>query len=70
MCLLLDHGAKVDAAGEYENRPLHLACSAGHVRVVSKLIQHGASVVAKNSFGNSPVDMATNPNIRRVVSIC
>lgn len=67
--MLLEHGARIDAAGEYENRPLHLACSAGHQKVVSKLLQQGASVTAKNSFGNSPLDMATNSNIRRMVSV-
>lgn len=39
--LLIDAGAEVNAPGEFDRTPLHMACSWGHCDMVQFLHQHG-----------------------------
>ena len=44
---LLAAGAELDARGEYGNRPLHLAASRNHERIVSIMLQVGRGGAAR-----------------------
>ena len=48
--LLIQHGANVDAADVFGNRPLHEAVCHG-LNVVHLLVQHGANLNVQNIDG-------------------
>ena len=48
---LLDHGARIEAAGEGGNTALHYAAKMGHIGLVELLLKNGADVNLKNKFG-------------------
>lgn len=58
LALLLEHGAKVDAAAYNNNgpnTPLHYAARHGHVRCVELLLTHGADWKCSNKYGETPL---------------
>ncbi len=56
--LLLEHGAKVDAAGEAGSTPLMMAAGYGYTALVEHLLEHGASVTRQDGDGNDALDHA------------
>jgi ankyrin repeat protein len=56
---LLSVGADVNTKNNYGNKPLHWACSRGHVQVFKELVEHGADTEAKNSNGWTPLHWAS-----------
>ncbi len=56
--LLLDCGAKLDAADTYGKTALHAAATQGQYDVVRFLVNAGANVRARNFVGNTPLDSA------------
>ena len=53
--LLLDGGAKIDAANDYGITPLSLACENGAATMVSHLIAAGARPDVARSTGETPL---------------
>lgn len=41
---LIDHGANVNAENEAKNKPLHIACTYGHIDIVKFLVENGADI--------------------------
>ncbi len=56
--LLLEKGAKVDAADTEGNTPLHWAARLGHLDIARLLLEHGAAVDRANQQGERPVLLA------------
>jgi ankyrin repeat protein len=57
--LLLDHGADLQAHGDWKNwTPLHWAAYRGHAAVVELLLARGADPLAVDEEGQSPHDLA------------
>jgi ankyrin repeat protein len=56
--LLLQHGAKVDAATTDASTALHKAAWQGHAHLVMILLAHGADQALKDSFELTPLDKA------------
>ena len=50
----------VNCADENGDRPLHLACAAGHVQVVNMLLTYNAVVGARNEIGRTPLHVAAS----------
>ena len=67
MRLLLEHGANVEAKGEYGNTPLILAACHGHKAVVRLLLEHGANCDATNREGYTAYDCAKKTSIRQLL---
>jgi hypothetical protein len=55
--LLLDNGADINMVSNFENYPIAMAASEGHMEVVKVLLQRGANVCFKTSAG-TPEDTA------------
>jgi len=55
--LLIQHGANLDAADMFGNRPLHDAVCHG-LKVVQLLVQHGAKLNVQNIDGKTPLHIA------------
>ncbi|EEH55292.1 uncharacterized protein MICPUCDRAFT_19380, partial [Micromonas pusilla CCMP1545] len=51
---LLSHGADVNAVGELDNTPLHVACANHHLGIARRLLARGADVRAVNNYGTTP----------------
>lgn len=47
------------------NTVLHIACSAGHVKIVDALLHAGANCSTKNHFGKAPHDCIKADDPRR-----
>jgi ankyrin repeat protein len=58
-CVLLKHGADVNARSNDQSTPLHLAAQFGMVCLVHVLLDHGASVGAEDERGRTPLQMAS-----------
>ena len=58
---LVEHGARVNAAGEDGNTPLHTAAFLCRTEMVQLLLEKGASPHARNQRGETPVDVVTAP---------
>src|SRR5690242_14857478 len=56
--ILLQHGARLDAADEKGRSPLHNAAQRGHVAAVELLVTHGAQVTAQDAHGHPPLHSA------------
>ena len=56
--MLIDNGAEVNAKGNYDLTPLHMAASRNSAEVAKLLIDKGAEVNAQDAGGNSPLDLA------------
>jgi len=55
---LLDHGAAIDALGEFGETALHVAVQMGHTETVETLLARGASSDIKNDLGKTPLELA------------
>ncbi len=55
---LLDHGADVDVAAEFDRTALHLAALKGHPEVISALLAAGAEVDPLDGEGVTPLGLA------------
>ena len=55
---LLEHGAQVQALGQWERTPLHVASRRGHVEIGRLLLEHGADVNAKQDDHWTPLHLA------------
>ena len=64
--LLLDGYATTDV-DDMGNTAVHLAASAGHVKVVEVLVNDGANCNAVNIYKNLPIDTCTHPFIREAL---
>jgi ankyrin repeat protein len=60
--LLVNAGARLDAAGDLKNTPLHEAAMAGKTEIVKLLIGLGANPTLRNEFDETPLDIAINGN--------
>ena len=57
--VLLDSGASVNKVDSEGNSSLHLACEAGHDRVVSLLLSHSGDLVdLKNVYNSTALQIA------------
>ena len=57
-CVLLEHGANVNAHDHDDWTPLHLASSLGHPRVAQLLLEHKAISNARNKRNDTPLRLA------------
>lgn len=57
--VLLLSGADMNAAGESDETPLHLASDKGHTLFVATLVCLGADVNARTKKGKTPLDYAS-----------
>ena len=55
---LLEHGAEVNALGQWERTPLHVASRHGHLEIGRLLLEHGANVNAKQDDHWTPLHLA------------
>lgn len=56
--VLLQHGANINAKGEYDFTPLHHAVEHGHSEAVKFLLEKGADINIKNVDEMTPLDIA------------
>ncbi|CAG8623069.1 15712_t:CDS:10, partial [Acaulospora morrowiae] len=55
---------------DYDGRtPLHIACTAGHVRIVKFLLQHGASVHMRDRFDHTPLFEAARNKHEHIIKL-
>ena len=66
--LLLEHGADVNAQGDYHLIPLHVAAQHGRVKVVRVLLEYGADVGAENDHGYTALQMARDDETKKLLS--
>ena len=67
---LLRAGADVNAATDYQERPLGLACEAGNAELVELLLKAGADAAASRAGGETPLMTASrsgNPAVVRLL---
>jgi ankyrin repeat protein len=55
---LLEHGAQVNALGQWERTPLHIASREGHLEIGRWLLEQGADVNAKQDDHWTPLHLA------------
>lgn len=55
---LLEAGADINQAGEFNMTPMHMACSWGHADLVEFLHSHGAKLNLMDDYGRTPVQLA------------
>ena len=55
---LVEHGADVNAAGDYGWTPLHAAAYQGLNDVIEYLVSKGANIDAKDALGQTPLSIA------------
>jgi ankyrin repeat protein len=58
--LLLEHGADVNAGGNDQSSPLHVAAQRGRVEVVRVLLEHGANLGAEDGDGKTALQVASD----------
>jgi uncharacterized protein len=58
LTVLLDHGARVNDAGEHGYTPLHNAVEQGKLDAVQWLLANGADRALRNHDGDTPADLA------------
>jgi ankyrin repeat protein len=56
--MLLEHGARVNAADPKGRTALHGAAVSGHMRVMKVLLDHGADVTVRDHDGQTPLALA------------
>ncbi|CAG8441038.1 11130_t:CDS:2 [Acaulospora colombiana] len=55
---------------DYDGRtPLHIACTAGHARIVKFLLQYGASVHMRDRFGHTPLFEAARNKHENIIKL-
>ena len=64
----LSSGAYVDAQGDNNLTPLHLAARAGHFDIIQELLHAGANIQAKNKNNNTPLHSAAYGN--QALAVC
>ena len=55
---LIEHGADVNAAGQFGWTPLHSACYQGLNDVIEYLVAKGAKLETQDGFGQTPLSIA------------
>ena len=55
-----DRGANIEAKGEIDLTPLHLASRRGNQHIVKLLLDRGANIEAKDKDGRAPVHLASS----------
>jgi ankyrin repeat protein len=63
---LLDHGADVNAAGEFGWTALHAAAYQGLNDVVALLVSKGARLDAKDGFGQTPLSISMSVLVKDI----
>ena len=58
-CMLIEHGADMEAQDKHGETPLHLALRNGQLKVAGTLIERGADVTAKDKRGETPLHLAS-----------
>jgi uncharacterized protein len=66
--LLLDHGARIDAADNRGRTALMIAAEAGHLEMVDLLIARGANRSLRDASGKSALDLARTAAVRQRLS--
>ncbi|MBN2494581.1 MAG: ankyrin repeat domain-containing protein [Deltaproteobacteria bacterium] len=67
--LLVERGARVDAAGPSGKTALHLAAFAGQRQAVEQLLEHGADPGSQDSQGLTPAQMARTAGHPEIASL-
>lgn len=62
--MLIDNGGNVEAVGDLQNRPLHLAAAADKLDLVGLLLSKGASISYRNVYGNTPLQVAVGLRVK------
>lgn len=65
---LIEKGADVDIADDYENTSLHLCVRAGKIEQVKLLLDHGACLLP-NQAGKTPLDYAKESRNKELISL-
>ncbi|XP_071095704.1 uncharacterized protein [Haliotis cracherodii] len=55
LCLLLEKGADVNLANNFDQTALHIACYVGDANIVLTLLNARANILAKDKCGNTPL---------------
>ncbi|XP_048249888.1 uncharacterized protein LOC124128376 [Haliotis rufescens] len=55
LCLLLEKGADVNLANNFDQTALHIACYVGDANIVVTLLNARANILAKDKRGNTPL---------------
>jgi len=66
---LIQKGADVHLSDEEMNMPIHVACNAGNIELVSVLIKMGVDLYSKTKKGNLPIAIAANKGHHDVVKL-
>ena len=67
--LLIEKGAKVNAADSLGRTPLHWAASRDHVKFVELLLENGADVQARDHKGKTPLQLARERKAEKAIPI-
>lgn len=67
--LLIDHGADVNAHGNYHISSLLWAAGRGHLQIVESLIQHGAKVNVGDKYGTTALVWASRKGYTEIVEV-
>ncbi|XP_071538284.1 L-asparaginase 1-like isoform X6 [Panulirus ornatus] len=64
---IYQHGMEINFKDASSWTPLHMACSEGHLDVVTWLLQHGASVHIRDKLGHSPLNVAIENDHHKII---
>ena len=66
--LLLDHGARLDAADNRGRTALMIAAETGHLEMVDLLLKRGANRDLRDKAGKSAADLASSAAVKQRLS--
>lgn len=66
---IYQHGMEINFKDASSWTPLHMACSEGHLDVVTWLLQHGASVHIRDKLGHSPLNVAIENDHHKIIHL-
>ncbi|XP_071538280.1 L-asparaginase-like isoform X2 [Panulirus ornatus] len=66
-CATTGEGMEINFKDASSWTPLHMACSEGHLDVVTWLLQHGASVHIRDKLGHSPLNVAIENDHHKII---
>jgi ankyrin repeat protein len=67
--MLLDHGAMIDAQGQFGQTPLHVAVINGQTEIVRLLLERGADAHVRDENGKTPSELGSQYGYHEIVEL-